>query len=156
MSIHIRKALPSDIPVLVRFNQLMALETEGKELDTETLTAGVTALFTDPSKGFYIVAELEGVVRGQLMITFECSDWRNGNFWWIQSVFVDKHFRQQHLFTSMYAYIERIAKSNGQCCGIRLYVETNNEVAQLVYYKLGLIKTHYYLLEKDFRQTSPN
>ena len=153
MTIHIRKATPNDIPVLVKFNQLMALETEGKELDGDTLTAGVSALFTDPAKGFYIVAESDGVVRGQLMITFECSDWRNGNFWWIQSVYVDANFRQQHIFTTMYNYIEQIAQTNGQCCGIRLYVESNNDVAQLVYYKLGLIKTHYYLLEKDFRQS---
>lgn len=154
MEINIRKAHIDDVPVLVKFNQLMAAETESKELDTAILQSGVTALFTDPFKGFYIVAEAEGNIVGQLMITYECSDWRNGNFWWIQSVYVPKEYRQMGVFTALYRYIESIAKKTGQCCGIRLYVETNNEIAQLVYYKLGLEKTHYYLLEKDFRNTS--
>jgi ribosomal protein S18 acetylase RimI-like enzyme len=152
MNIEIRRAVPQDVPVLVKFNQLMAMETEGKELDTPTLTSGVNALFSDPFKGFYIVAEIEGEIAGQLMITYECSDWRNGNFWWIQSVYVAETFRKQHVFTTMYRYIENIARSNGQCCGIRLYVETNNLIAQEVYYKMGMHKTHYYLLEKDFRE----
>ena len=95
MKLTIRKATLQDAEIIVKFNKAMALETEDKLLDDDTLTKGVNQLFDDPKKGFYLLAEADGQVAGQLMITTEWSDWRNGNFWWIQSVYVKPDFRHK-------------------------------------------------------------
>lgn len=150
MKILIRKAVRADAPAIARFNFAMADETEHIQLDMNRLLRGVNGLFDDPSRGFYLVAETDGVIVGQLMITFEWSDWRNGVFWWIQSVFVQKEFRAQKVFRSLYDKVVSMAKGEGNVCGIRLYVEKENERAHAVYKKLGMSVTHYNLLEVDF------
>ena len=146
----IRKATPSDVPTIAQFNFAMAEETEHIQLDMERLLLGVNGLFDEPSRGFYLVAESEGEIVGQLMITFEWSDWRNGVFWWIQSVYVHKEFRAQKVFRSLYNKVVSMAKDEGNVCGIRLYVEKENDLAHDVYNKLGMSVTHYDLLEIDF------
>src|SRR5689334_19875616 len=95
----IRKAISSDAPVITDFNLRLARESEALELDLGTVTQGVAALFKDPSKGIYFVAETsETGMVGQLMITYEWSDWRNGTIWWIQSVYVKDEFRGAGVF----------------------------------------------------------
>ncbi len=148
--ITIRTATRSDAPVIVHYNAAMALETEHLHLDMERLLNGVNGLFDDASRGFYLVAEHEGTVIGQLMITYEWSDWRNGVFWWIQSVFVKEEFRAQKVFRSLYDRIVSMANEQGNVCGIRLYVEKDNTRAHAVYEKLGMSVTQYDLLETDF------
>ncbi|NQV64980.1 MAG: GNAT family N-acetyltransferase, partial [SAR86 cluster bacterium] len=79
-----RRATPADVAAIAAFNQAMAQETENKTLATGTILAGVERMISDPSLGFYLVAEADGGPVGCLGITFEWSDWRNGLFWWIQ------------------------------------------------------------------------
>lgn len=148
--ITIRTATRNDAPVIAQYNASMALETEHLRLDMERLLNGVNGLFDDPSRGFYLVAEADGTVIGQLMITYEWSDWRNGVFWWIQSVYVKEEFRAQKVFRSLYDRIIAMAHEQGNVCGVRLYVEKENERAHAVYEKLGMSVTQYDLLEKDF------
>ena len=148
----IRMAEERDIDVLTHFNQCIARETEGIELIKEQLAAGIRRLISDPSKGFYIVYEIESRVVGCLMITKEWSDWRNGDFWWIQSVYVDKDFRRKGIYRSMYAYVQQLAELLPEVCGFRLYVEQHNQQAQATYQGLGMQKTHYLL----FEQLKPN
>src|SRR5688572_449421 len=105
----IRLAVPSDVDALVEFNQAMALETEGKQLDTETLRAGVSAVFGDEKKGFYVVVEENGTVSAGLMVTTEWSDWRDGWFWWIQSVYVRPGHRGGGLYGRMYEFVKALA-----------------------------------------------
>jgi len=150
MNIRIRRANTNDLDTLVKFNRNLALESEGKILNKDVLSSGVLLMFSDASKGFYLLAEHDGQIAGQLMITYETSDWRNGVFWWIQSVYIETAYRRKGVFTALYNEIEKLAKSSGTCCGIRLYVQENNQTALKTYEALGLIKTHYYLLEKDF------
>ncbi len=139
----------SDIPTIVRFNAAMARETEGLDLDLDRLTRGVRAVLDDPAKGFYLVAMLGDEVIAQLMVTFEWSDWRNGTFWWIQSVYVHPPHRGKGVFQSLYHHLESMAASQGNICGLRLYVELDNERAQRVYARLGMVTTHYRMLEVD-------
>ena len=146
----IRKAIPSDVPTIAKFNFAMAEETEHIQLDMERLLRGVNGLFDEPSRGFYLVADVDGAIVGQLMITFEWSDWRNGVFWWIQSVYVQKEFRAQKIFRSLYDKVVSMAKAEGNVCGIRLYVEKENGRAHHVYEKLGMTLTNYDLYEVDF------
>jgi ribosomal protein S18 acetylase RimI-like enzyme len=146
----IRPATIADAEVIARFNAAIALETEHITLDAVRLRRGVEAVLNDEKKGFYIVAESEGRVVGQLMITYEWSDWRNGNFWWIQSVYVDKEFRGRSIYTQLYRHIEQEARKNKGICGIRLYVEHSNSRAQAIYKKLGMRPTVYEMYETDF------
>lgn len=144
----IRLATADDIPSLVEFNQAMAMETEGKALDTETLTAGVSAVLADKEKGSYVVIEDESNVVAGLLITREWSDWRNAWFWWIQSVYVRPTHRGTGLYSQMYQYVKQLATDAGDVCGFRLYVEKDNERARKVYEKLGMEETYYLMYEE--------
>lgn len=127
----------------------MSLETESKPLSSDLIIQGVTYLMEHPDAGFYLVAETQGPLSGCLGITYEWSDWRNGLFWWIQSVFVEPDFRRQSVFTSMYELVTDLAKQDN-ACGLRLYVEKENTQAQATYKKLDMIETHYRLMEIEF------
>ena len=146
---NVRKATIKDIQSIARFNQAMSLETESKSLSSDLIISGVTYLVEHPEAGFYLVAETQGQLSGCLGITFEWSDWRNGLFWWIQSVFVEPDFRRQSVFTSMYEHVTDLAKQDN-ACGLRLYVEKENTQAQATYKKLDMIETHYRLMEIEF------
>lgn len=147
--VSVRAATVADAEFIVRGNASMALETEGLSLDLDRLRDGVHALFEDASRGFYFIAEVEGRRAGQMMITFEWSDWRNANFWWIQSVWVDPAFRRRGVFTALYREAEARAKREG-ICGLRLYVEANNRQAAETYTKLGMQRTVYEMFEVDY------
>src|SRR5687768_13747494 len=132
----------------------MALETENRQLDLVRLREGTLSLLNTPSYGFFMVAEIrDGEQRrliGQLMITYEWSDWRNGVFWWIQSVYVDPAWRRQGVFRRMHDVIVGQAKADPKVCGMRLYVEQNNRTAQTVYQRVGLSPSAYAVFEQDF------
>lgn len=146
----IRIAERKDAASLVEFNQAMALETEGKQLDSEILKSGVEAVFDDDRKGFYAVAEADGKIVGGLMITYEWSDWRNRWFWWIQSVYILPDYRGKKIYRLLYEFIVEKAQQKGDVCGLRLYVERENVNAQKVYEKLGMQLSHYQMFEEDF------
>ena len=146
--IKIRKATKEDMDSIVNFNQQMAMETENKPLDKNTLQEGVTAVFQDPQKGFYLIAEAQGHVVGSLLITREWSDWRNGYFWWIQSVYVRTDMRRKGVFTALYKKVKAISQQRDDIVGFRLYVEKNNKIAQKTYKKIGMKPTYYLLYEE--------
>ncbi len=145
---NIRKATKHDAPALIEFNQAMALETEGKHLEPETLTAGVEAVFDDPAKGFYVVSVDDSNIVGGLMVTFEWSDWRNAWFWWIQSVYIIPEYRGRSIYSRLYDHVKELAAARTDVCGYRLYVEKENEHAQRVYEKVGMAASHYEMYEE--------
>jgi len=144
----IRQAVPEDAAVLAQFNVELARESENLALDPAWVKAGVAALLRDPSKGTYFVAESEGAVVGQLLITHEWSDWRNGDFWWLQSVYVRPDFRRRGVFQALFDHVLAGARRQGDVAGIRLYVEKNNHPALKTYHRLGLTETHYHVMER--------
>ena len=144
----VRKATPKDSDSIIQFNIAMAMETENKTLKREEIEPGVHGLFQNPEYGFYMVAESEGKVVGSLMITYEWSDWRNGLFWWIQSVYVIPEFRRKGVYKTMYLTIKAMAKERDDVCGFRLYVEKENSNAQKTYAALGMDETHYKMFEE--------
>ena len=150
----IRPAGYADVESLIGFSAAMAQETEGLHLDRERLRKGTLAILDAPERGFFTVAEiLDGGhhrIVGQLMVTFEWSDWRNGFFWWVQSVYVDPAWRRQGVYRTMYATLFAKAKADPQICGIRLYVEQNNHAAQTVYQRVGLVPSGHRVFEQDF------
>ncbi len=146
---NIRTAAARDVDPLVAFNQAMALETEGKELDGSVLRRGVEAVFNDPAKGFYVVAENDGRIVGGLMVTYEWSDWRDAWFWWIQSVYILPEARGQRIYSRLYDFVKAKASDAGNVCGFRLYVETENKHAQKVYESVGMDASHYLMYEEN-------
>jgi GNAT superfamily N-acetyltransferase len=151
MTIHIRPATRNDTATLARFNQAMALESEGKPLDPATIHAGLTALFDHPSDGHYLIAcDADGVPLGALLLTFEWSDWRNGRFWWIQSVYVVPEARRRGVYRALHSHVRDAARRDTDVCGLRLYVERDNRTAQATYRALGMFETAYRLYEEEF------
>ncbi len=148
--IRIRQGTTSDINRIAEFQQALAQESEGKTLDGDLLMKGIQKIFQDEDRGFYVMAESGDQVVGGLMITYEWSDWRNANFWWIQSVYVDYQWRRHGVYRALHGYVHDIAQSREDICGIRLYVERNNTVAQQTYNSLGMSQSHYHLYEIDF------
>ena len=146
----VRRACRQDVDVIVEFNSAMALESEGKTLDERRLRDGVALLFDGEDRGFYLVAEAEDRVVGQLLITYEWSDWRNAHFWWIQSVYVASGWRRRGVYRRLHEYVLEDARLRGDVCGVRLYVDRDNHVAQQVYSNLGMDRSHYDMFEIDF------
>ena len=146
----VRRATLADLETIVRLNAAMALETEAKTLDQHTLRAGVGRLLGDDLRGFYLLAESAGQIVGQLMVTFEWSDWRNAYFWWIQSVYVAPEFRRKGVYRLLESMVKSQAQQKGDVWGIRLYVDRDNVVAQRVYTNLGMNLARYDLFEVEF------
>ena len=144
----VRDATPADIDILVQFNAAMARETEALTLDPAILRAGVAAVLAEPRRGFYLIGEQAGQIAGCLMITYEWSDWRNGDWWWLQSVYVRPEYRRDGVFRALYAEVERRAAAGTGVAGLRLYVERDNARAQHTYAALGMHETHYRMYEK--------
>ena len=143
-----RPAAPDDAPAIARYNQAMALETESKALDIDTLTTGVQRVFDEPKHGRYLVAESEaGETIACLMITYEWSDWRAGQVWWIQSVYVDPAHRRKGVFKLLYNKVRELGEQDGGVCGYRLYVEQDNTRAQKTYEGLGMTRAPYLVYE---------
>jgi len=147
----VRDATPMDLAFIVAANTALAAETEGQTLDAALLQAGVQALFADPRLGRYYMAERDGQVLGQLLTTFEWSDWRNGLFLWVQSVYVMPGHRGDGVFRALFDHLAALAREDARICGIRLYVDRSNEKAQSVYGRLGMHRSNYGVMEVVYR-----
>jgi len=156
MPITIRDATPADAATIADNNSSMAMETEGRALAPDVIGPGVAALLGDPEIGRYWVAEAEGRIVGQLMVTYEWSDWRNGMLWWVQSVYVDPEYRRRGVFSSLYRHVESLASTEHKVCGLRLYVEKENHRAQQTYAALGMTKPSYVVMESMFGRRDDN
>ena len=150
MELKIRRANLADAPVIADLNIRLAEESEHLRLDRACVAAGVEALLSDPGKGIYYVAECNGSVVGQLMITYEWSDWRNGNLWWIQSVYVKEQFRAQGVFKALFRHLENLARASDGVAGLRLYMHADNVRARKTYERLGMKNSDYEVFEMDF------
>ena len=146
-SMKIRDATQADLPFIVAANAALATETEGQTLDLALLRPGVQAVLDDPGLGRYYLAEIDGKVVGQLMTTYEWSDWRNGLFLWIQSVYVIPEHRGDGVFRALFGHLTELAHEDARICGIRLYVDRSNDRAQEVYARFGMHRSNYRVME---------
>jgi ribosomal protein S18 acetylase RimI-like enzyme len=147
IEIEIKPAQFSDAYLLAQWAQAMAMETESKVLDETTVIAGMQAGISDPAKARYFIAYIDGNAAGTLMLTTEWSDWRNGYWWWIQSVYVAPKHRRKGVYRAMYDHVYSMAEQNAGVCGIRLYVEYENTVALKTYEQLGMKDARYRVME---------
>ena len=151
MEIRIREAGVADAQLIAAFNVRLAEESEGLRLDAALVQTGVTAVLKDPAKGIYYLAEAGGAVVGQVMITCEWSDWRNGNIWWLQSVYVKPEARRAGVLRSLFNHLRNLAQARLDVCGLRLYMHAENTRARQSYERLGMSRTQYEVFELDLR-----
>jgi GNAT superfamily N-acetyltransferase len=147
MKITIRPGLLFDIETIADYQIKMAFETEALKLDPETVSKGVSAVFDDPAKGKYWLAEVDGNVVGCLLTIPEWSDWRNGTVLWIHSVYVLPDFRGKGVYRKLYLHLKDMVEKSSDLRGLRLYVDKTNNKAQKVYEVLGMSGEHYHLYE---------
>ncbi|MEM7261024.1 MAG: GNAT family N-acetyltransferase [Planctomycetota bacterium] len=145
--VNVRDAVADDLSFIFHANREMARETEDKELDPATLQSGIATALADPSLGFYLIAEIDGDDAGTLMVTREWSDWRNGLFWWIQSVYVLPRFRGRRAYSALHHAVVDRARDHGNIQGVRLYVDRENQHAREVYQRLGMDHSNYDMME---------
>lgn len=159
MTPRIREAQPADTDLLAQWMIAMAWETEHKRLDPATIHAGIAAGIADPAKARYFIAmhdaalaghETVGVPVGTLMFTTEWSDWRNGDWWWIQSVYVAPDHRRLGVYAALHRHVEQLARATPGVIGLRLYVEKDNAAAQRTYSALGMHDAGYRIYETEF------
>lgn len=148
----VREATPADRDFLVECARAMARETEHKELDLATVRAGVAALLADTGRGRVFVADADGAPAATLMLTYEWSDWRNGFFWWIQSVYVVPAQRRRGLYRQLHGHVRDLAARTDGVYGLRLYVERDNANAQSTYRRMGMEETAYLIYEEAVRR----
>jgi GNAT superfamily N-acetyltransferase len=153
LPVSVRMARADDADIIAINNLAMALETEGRRLDPVKGRLGVAALLSDRSLGFYLVAESEGRVVGQCMVTYEWSDWRNGTYWWVQSVYVRPGARRRGVLSRLFESLMAQARKTEGVVGVRLYVDGSNASAKEAYSRLGLVHSHYEMWEADFAAT---
>lgn len=146
IDIIITKGQIEDIESIAQFQVDMAMESEGTQLDKDTVTKGVSAAMADENKGLYYIARVDGKAVGSLMLTREWSDWNNGWYWWIQSVYVAPDYRRQGVYKSMYNAVCTDAKQQN-VAQVRLYVDKTNTRGQKVYSSLGMQESHYLIYE---------
>ena len=146
-AVTIRPAARADAAALVEAQVAMAGETEDMRLDPATVTAGVAAVFDDPAKGRYWIAEIDGTFAGCLLVLPEWSDWRNGTVLWIHSLYVAPAFRRRGVFRALYGHLRRRVDADPSLRGLRLYVDASNVAAQRTYEALGMDGEHYRVYE---------
>ena len=160
-TLRIRDAEAADAPLLADWAAAMAWETEQKRLDPATVALGVSNALADPLRARYFVAMRQAQVAGRetlalpvgtLMLTDEWSDWRNGWWWWIQSVYVPPAERRTGVFAALYRHVREQALAVPDVLGLRLYVEQDNDAALRTYEALGMRDAGYRLLAEAFER----
>jgi len=147
MVFKILNCIEEDIPVLVGFQQKLAMESEGIMLEKSIVKEGITAVINDNHKGKYYKIQSGNTVIGCMMNTLEWSDWRNGYFIYIQSLYILPEYRRQGAFQAMFDFLKLKFQESGFYVGIRLYVDKSNKIAREVYKRLGMDESHYRFFE---------
>ncbi|MGQ0799318.1 MAG: GNAT family N-acetyltransferase [Pseudomarimonas sp.] len=146
--LNLRDANLADVEALAQFAIAMAWETEHKRLDPETVRRGIAVVIAEPIRGRYFIAERAGERVGTLMLTYEWSDWRCADWWWIQSVYIVESARRSGVFRALYQHAHALCVATPGVCGLRLYVERDNQRAQATYAALGMQDAAYLVFEQ--------
>lgn len=147
-TLHVRAGAMRDMVTIAAYHIRLALETEQRRLDPYSVSAGVRATLEDPAKGMYLVAEIGERVIGYAMLTREWSDWRNGDVWWIQTVYVHESFRRQGVCRALFDESARLARQAGAVM-LRLHIDAANASARAAYDKLGFAAIPFSVMEKQ-------
>ncbi|MEY4064529.1 MAG: hypothetical protein RIR26_737 [Pseudomonadota bacterium] len=157
--IRVRTATVKDLDFLAGAQLKMALETEDLKLDPVKLKNGVTAILNGTKLGRYLIAERKEASHafyqpvGCLLLQSEWSDWRNAEFFWVHSFFVESHERRRGIGRWLLKVAEELARTSG-AAGVRLYVDKRNSTAAKLYSSYDMNNSHYDLFEKEFASSN--
>ena len=146
----VRIATRDDAGEIAKFNVLFAKETVNKNLSLAMTTEGVHQVFSKFNNGFYIIAELDGLIVGLTMVTREWRDWNNGGFYCIHSIFVIHTENVKEIHDAIFNKAKSLAKEHYDVCGVRLFVHKDDKETQKIYETLGLQKTPYIIFVEKF------
>jgi GNAT superfamily N-acetyltransferase len=152
VDILVRSARQNDRDLMADWAVAMALESEVKHLPLDMVTRGIQAGLDDPARANYFIAEIAGEPAGTVMLTPEWSDWRDGWWWWIQSVYVPPAHRRKGVFRALFEHVRNKAAATDGVRGLRLYVERENAGAQRTYEFVGMKDAGYRMYEIEFPQ----
>jgi ribosomal protein S18 acetylase RimI-like enzyme len=147
----IRSAVRADVDTLVDFTLQEARDAEGVELDAMAVRRGVLAAFAENPRATYWVAEdSEQRLVGSISILTEWSNFRGGDYWWIQSLYIAPEHRGTGLLDRLIEHVTNEARNAG-ALDLRLYAYENNERALRAYRRLGFSKRAYVMMSRPVR-----
>jgi len=147
---HIREARDSDFDVLVAFTIQEATETEGESPDPQAVAVGVGEGLGGSAPATYWVAESEdGAVVGSISVVTEWSNFRGGDYWWVQSFYIPPEHRGKGLAELLLAFVTNNARENG-AIELRLYVLQANQRAIAAYRRSGFEIAPYTVMVHPF------
>lgn len=151
----VRPATVDDFETLVAFTLAEARDAERRILDLEGARRGVRGAFQSPPRAIYwvAVAEDERVVASTSIVT-EWSNFRGGDYWWIQSLYVLPEHRGKGLVDVLLAHVSTQAVAGG-ALDLRLYGFDTNERALRAYQRCGFELSRYVVMTKPLAPRTP-
>lgn len=146
----VRDATTSDIDTIVAFTVREALEAEGLDTNDAAVRRGVAGAFGEQPVSKYWVAEDGDEVVGSISVVTEWSNFRGGNYWWIQSLFIVPAHRGTGLVQVLIDHVAGIAQAAG-ALDLRLYARTSNERATHAYVRCGFETAPYTMMTRRLR-----
>ena len=129
----IRNAKIEEAELIAKYNREAAVEAGNNPLNYDKSIKWVKYIIKNPNSWFFLVFEKEEKVVSILLVTFEWSDWRNGNWYLIQSVFTLPEYRKQWCFKALLKKVKNISSEDINSCWLKLEVRNDNLRAQTVY-----------------------
>jgi GNAT superfamily N-acetyltransferase len=136
----------------------MAWETEHKKLDPDTVRRGVAAGIADPAKARYFIAMDEAERRRPRNHRRACryadahaewSDWRDGEWWWIQSVYVPSAHRRKGVFAALYRHVEKLARDSAGIIGCDCTSSARMTTPARRTHRWGMVDAGYAIFEAN-------
>ncbi len=143
----IKRAGKEHLDILVDFNMKLAIETENRPLNLETLTKSMNAILEDERKGVYLILFEGEEALGQIAYVYEWSTWRNANYMWLTDLYIKPEHRKRGLFKIIYQHVMRLYEENPSVLGLRFYVDKGNTSVVPIYKKVGWKESNYDLWE---------
>ncbi len=132
----IRIGNPNDAQAIAENNVALARETTGTSLNFATTLKGCQRILRDGRIGRYWLAYSDQRLSAQTLVLPEVSDWYDGDYWWISSVYVVPSARQQGILRALIDHVQLAAKEAG-ALQLKLQVDRHNASAKAAYHRLG-------------------
>ena len=108
----IRPGTAADIDTLVVFTHAEAMDAERRGLDPGEARRGVEGAFAAvPKSRYWVVEGPKGGLVASASIVTEWSNFRGGDYWWIQSLYVTPEHRGQGLVDTLLAHLTDQARN---------------------------------------------